>query len=185
MIFFYAFLHMLYAYIHHVQFVHVHAENFMNLSKYILHDEIFNYNFSISTAHYKISTAPGISFWINWLANKETGALVTVSHHSSGQSFPSWTDAWRGGSVEPNPSFTHTVLGLWLERDIAGRKREQTEKTKVGKEMRWQGFSLRGTSRAFVKAHVKGPPPSGTLLPPSSGCSALPLMPSIRVQGEE
>lgn len=71
--------------------------------------------------------------------------------------------------MEPNCAFTHTVLGLWLEREKAGRRdTEETEKTKVGKERRWRGFSLRGTSRAFVKAHVTGPrheplPPSPLL----------------------
>lgn len=89
--------------------------------------------------------------------------------------------------MEPNPSFTHTVPGLWLERETAGREREETEKTKVGKETRWRGFSWRDTSRAFVKEHVKGLPSlvNLSLLLPFSGCSALPLMPSTRVQGEE
>ena len=136
--------------------------------------------------------------FLNQLADKKRfkklGGLATVSHHSSGQSFPSWIDAWRGGRVESNPSFTHTVPGLWLERErereTAGREREETEKTKVGKETRWRGFSLRDTSRAFVKEHVKGPPLPCEPFPPSpspfSGCcSALPLMPSTRVQGEE
>lgn len=89
--------------------------------------------------------------------------------------------------MEPNPSFSHTVPGLWLEKETAGRKREEekTEKTKVGKETRWWGFSLQGTSRGFVKEHVKSPPPPWNLshLLPSSGFSALPLMPSTRVQG--
>ena len=114
-------------------------------------------------------------------------ALATVSHHSNGQSFPRWIDSWSGGSVEPNCSFTNTVPGLWLERETAGRREtEETEKTKVGKERRWRGFSLRGTSRAFVKEHVKGPPTSLmnlSLLLPSSDRSPLPLIPSTRVQG--
>lgn len=63
-----------------------------------------------------------------------------LSHHSSGQSFPSWIDAWGGGSVEPNPSFTHTVPGLWLERKTAGREREETEKTKVGEGNKMAGL---------------------------------------------
>lgn len=86
----------------------------------------------------------------------EIRGLTPVSHHSTGQSFPSWIDACRGCSVEPNPSFTHTVSGLWLEGETAGREREETEKTKVGKETRCRGFSfLLDTSRAFVKEHVK------------------------------
>lgn len=60
--------------------------------------------------------------------------LATVSHHGNGKPFPSWVDACRGRSVEPNPSFTHTVAGLWLERETAGRERGETEKDKSGEE---------------------------------------------------
>lgn len=97
---------------------------------------------------------------INWLISETLicfdRGLAPVSHHSTGQSFPSWIDACRGCTVEPNPSFTHTVSGLWLEGETAGREREETEKTKVGKETKCRGFSfLLDTSRAFVKKHVK------------------------------
>lgn len=75
---------------------------------------------------------------LNQLATQilETGGLATVSHHSSGQSFPSWIDSWGGCSVEPNPSFTHTVPGLWLERESRERKeRDREDKSGEGNEM--------------------------------------------------
>lgn len=56
--------------------------------------------------------------------------FATVSHHSNGQSFPSWIDACRGRSVEPNPSFTHSVARLWLER-------QQREKGERKKRQKW------------------------------------------------
>ena len=37
--------------------------------------------------------------------------------------------------MEPNPSFTHTVPGLWLERQKAGRGREREDKGREGNEM--------------------------------------------------
>lgn len=65
--------------------------------------------------------------------------FATVSHHSNGQSFPSWIDACRGRSVEPNPSFTHTVAGLWLERDSRERKRRDRN-DKSGEENKMAGL---------------------------------------------
>lgn len=65
--------------------------------------------------------------------------------------------------MEPNPSFTHTVPGLWLETEK--RVEEEKGKTKVGKETRRWGFSLQGTSRAFVK--------NFTLCSPFCSCSTL------------
>lgn len=79
--------------------------------------------------------------FLNQLTSKtdevsEIGGLATISHHSSGQSFPSWIDACRVCSVEPNSSFTHTVPGLWLERDSRERKRRDREdKSGEGNEM--------------------------------------------------
>lgn len=67
---------------------------------------------------------------------------ANVSHHGGGQPFPSWTDACWGCSVQPNPSFSHTVSGLWLE--TAGREEEEergeAEETKVGKENEMAGL---------------------------------------------
>lgn len=63
---------------------------------------------------------------------------ANVSHHGGGQPFPSWTDACRGRSVQPNPSFSHTVSGLWWERD--SRERGEAEETKVGKENEMAGL---------------------------------------------
>lgn len=69
----------------------------------------------------------------------EARGFATVSHQSNGQSFPSWIDACRGRSVEPNPSFTHTVAGLWLERDSRERKRRD-RKDKSGEENKMAGL---------------------------------------------
>lgn len=62
--------------------------------------------------------------------------LAAVSHHGNGQPFPSWVDACRGRSVEPNPSFTHTVAGLCLERDSRERKRRDRDRQKRGRKTR-------------------------------------------------
>lgn len=95
--------------------------------------------------------------------------------------------------MEPNPSLTHTVPGLWLERARERErqrtgKKEEKEKTKAEKERRRQGFRLQGTSRAFVKGTCQALPPSVvnlSLLLPFSGCPALPLVRRARVEGEE
>lgn len=108
--------------------------------------------------------------------------FTTVSHHSNGQSFPSWIDACRGRSVEPKPSFTHTVAGLWLERETAGREREETEKIKVGKKTRWLGFSFYKVHPG-EKQHVNANPTTPLLNAPSSVGMRLPV--GTRARGEE
>lgn len=88
---------------------------------------------------------------------RDEGGAANVSHHGGGQPFPSWTDACRGCSVQPNPSFSHTVSGLWLERDSRERGGERGDKSGEGKRdggalvfARHKQGICKGTCQAFL-----------------------------------